>query len=531
MTELLHELIMSSARRHGARPAVTDAARTVTYEQLALGIERLAAGLADAGMHRGTRVAVYLPKCLEAVEAMFAVAMGGGIFVPVNPLLRPAQVAYILQDSGAGLLLTSAERLAVLATELDACSELRTVVTVEATDASRQAALRVVSMTALRDEAPALAAPCVIDEDVASIFYTSGSTGRPKGVVLSHRNMVAGAHSVASYLENRLEDSILAVLPLSFDYGFSQLTTAFHSAARVVLLNYLLPNDVLRTLEREHITGLAGVPPLWIQLAALDWPEAAGARLRYITSSGGKLPLTTVRKLRQKLPATRLYLMYGLTEAFRSTYLPPELVDQRPTSIGKAIPNAEVLVVRPDGTECGVDEPGELVHRGALVARGYWRDPERSRERFRPAPGQLPGLPLPEIAVWSGDTVQRDAEGFLYFVGRHDETIKTSGYRVSPTEVEEVLYATQMVAGAVAFGVYHASLGQSIAVAVEAAGGQLPDTGRLLAECRKALPPFMVPATVIWEAELPRNPNGKLDRSAIIGRLRPQLEAAHAPDQ
>ncbi|MCC7489445.1 MAG: AMP-binding protein, partial [Gammaproteobacteria bacterium] len=219
-------------------------------------------------------------------------------------------------------------------------------------------------------------------------------------------------------------------------------------------------------------------------------------------------------------------LMYGLTEAFRSTYLPPELADQRPTSIGKAIPNAEILVVRPDGTECGPDEPGELVHRGALVAKGYWRDPDRTRERFRPVPGQLPGVPLTEMAVWSGDTVQRDAEGFLYFVGRHDEMIKTSGYRVSPTEVEEALYATQMVAGAVAFGVEHASLGQSIAVVVEAADGHAPDTERLLAGCRQALPPFMVPATVVWETDLPRNPNGKLDRSGIIGRLRPQLEAA-----
>ncbi|CAG0939156.1 fatty-acyl-CoA synthase [Gammaproteobacteria bacterium] len=526
MSELLHQLIMSSALRHGTRPALTDAARTVTYEALALGIGSLAAGLAGAGMRRTTRVAVYLPKSLEAVEAFFATAMGGGIFVPVNPLLKPRQVAYILQDSGAELLITSTDRLSALAGELRDCPDLRTVVTVEATAVDAPPSLRVLSMAALRAEAPALAAPCIVDEDIVSIFYTSGSTGRPKGVVLSHRNMVAGAHSVASYLENRPEDSILAVLPFSFDYGFSQLTTAFHSGARAVLLNYLLPNDVLRAAQRERVTGLAGVPPLWIQLAALEWPETVREHLRYITNSGGKLPVATIQKLRQRLPSTRLYLMYGLTEAFRSTYLPPELADQRPTSIGKAIPNAEILVVRPDGTECGPDEPGELVHRGALVAKGYWRDPDRTRERFRPVPGQLPGVPLTEMAVWSGDTVQRDAEGFLYFVGRHDEMIKTSGYRVSPTEVEEALYATQMVAGAVAFGVEHASLGQSIAVVVEAADGHAPDTERLLAGCRQALPPFMVPATVVWETDLPRNPNGKLDRSGIIGRLRPQLEAA-----
>jgi acyl-CoA synthetase (AMP-forming)/AMP-acid ligase II len=248
--------------------------------------------------------------------------------------------------------------------------------------------------------------------------------------------------------------------------------------------------------------------------------------LRYVTNSGGKLPVATIRKLRAHLPATRVYLMYGLTEAFRSTYLQPELVDQRPTSIGKAIPNAEILVVRPDGTECGPNEPGELVHRGALVAKGYWRDAERTAERFRPAPGQLAGVPLTEIAVWSGDLVQRDEEGFLYFVGRNDELIKTSGYRVSPTEVEEALYATHLTSAAVVFGVEHPSLGQSIAAVLEPAPGAQGDTEALLGECRKALPPFMVPATVIWEADLPRNPNGKLDRSGIISRFRPGLEQA-----
>lgn len=524
MTDLLHQLIMSAAERHAERPAVTDGARTVSYERLALGVRSMAAGLVCAGMCRTTRVAIFLPKSLEAVGAFFATVLGGGIFVPVNPLLKPWQVAYILQDSGADLLVTSADRLITLAGELTGCPGLRTVVTVDDPPAAVPAGLRIVSSAELQASAPTLAAPSVVDEDVASIFYTSGSTGRPKGVVLSHRNMVAGAKSVASYLGNHPGDSVLSVLPFSFDYGFSQLSTSFHVGARVVLLNYLLPRDVLCAAQREGITGLAGVPSLWIQLAALQWPDEVRDGLRYITNSGGKLPVPTIRRLRQQLPHTRLYLMYGLTEAFRSTYLPPELVDERPTSIGKAIPNAEILVVRPDGTECEPDEPGELVHRGVLVAKGYWRDPERTVGRFRPAPGQLPGLPLQELAVWSGDTVQRDADGFLYFVGRHDEMIKTSGYRVSPTEVEEALYASQMVSSAVAFGVSHASLGQSIAVVVEAFDGQSPDTDRLLDQCRRFLPSFMLPAAVIWESNLPRNPNGKLDRSGIISRLRPQLE-------
>ena len=190
------------------------------------------------------------------------------------------------------------------------------------------------------------------------------------------------------------------------------------------------------------MTGLTAVPPLYIQLSQQKWPEAIADHLRYFANTGGRMPRETLNALREKLPRSRPYLMYGLTEAFRSTYLPPEEVDRRPDSIGKAIPNAEILVLREDGTPCAPEEPGELVHRGALVAMGYWGDPEKTAERFRPLPGREAGLVLPEIAVFSGDTVRMDADGFLYFIGRRDEMIKTSGYRVSPTEIEEVLYAT-----------------------------------------------------------------------------------------
>jgi acyl-CoA ligase (AMP-forming) (exosortase A-associated) len=361
----------------------------------------------------------------------------------------------------------------------------------------------------------------VIDTDMAAILYTSGSTGRPKGVVLSHRNMVAGAKSVASYLGNGPHDTLLAALPLSFDAGFSQLTTAFYSGARVVLLNYLLPRDVLRAIERERVTGLTAVPPLYIQLAQLEWPAAIGDSLRYFANTGGRMPRETLEQLRRRVPKAQPFLMYGLTEAFRSTYLPPEEVDRRPDSIGKAIPNAEILVLREDGTECGPDEPGELVHRGALVGQGYWGDAEKTAERYRPLPpgvgGREAGLQLPEIAVFSGDTVRRDAEGFLYFVGRRDEMIKTSGYRVSPTEVEEVLYATQLVGECVAFGVDHPMLGQAIQVVATAPdGSDGVDVDALLAACRQRMPVYMVPAGVqTLPGPLPRNPNGKIDRKLL----------------
>jgi acyl-CoA ligase (AMP-forming) (exosortase A-associated) len=481
----------------------------------------------ELGLARHDRVAVYLEKRPETVVAMFCAAAAGGVFVPVNPLLKPEQVSYILKDCNVRILVTSVERLHLLAESLKECEDLRAVIVVGSpSDTARLPGVRMVSWEdAIRGQASARAHR-VIDTDVAAILYTSGSTGKPKGVVLSHRNMVAGARSVAQYLENHPGDRILSALPLSFDAGFSQLTTAFHVGASVTLINYLVPRDIVTAVERERITGLTAVPPLWIQLAQLKWPEPAQNSLRYIANTGGRMPRATLDALRAALPKTLVFLMYGLTESFRSTYLPPSELDRRPDSIGKAIPNAEVLVVREDGTPCAPGEPGELVHRGALVSLGYWNDPEKTAERFKPVPGQLQGLVIPELAVWSGDTVRMDEEGFLYFVSRRDEMIKTSGYRVSPTEVEEVIYATGLVGEAAALGIPHPVLGQAIVVVATARDGVRLDTEEILAQCRQQLPAFMVPAHVIArEGSLPRNPNGKIDRKLMAQELQDLFES------
>jgi acyl-CoA synthetase (AMP-forming)/AMP-acid ligase II len=246
--------------------------------------------------------------------------------------------------------------------------------------------------------------------------------------------------------------------------------------------------------------------------------------MRYFANTGGRMPLETLKALRELMPQAKPYLMYGLTEAFRATFLPPEEVDRRPDSIGKAIPNAEILVLRPDGTPCAPGEAGELVQRGALVAQGYWNDPEKTSERFRPLPGRLSGLPLQELAVFSGDTVRCDEEGFLYFVGRRDEMIKSSGYRISPNEVEEVLYSTQMVAECAAFGLPHAALGEAVAVVVTPKPGEDIDIKRLLALCRDRLPAYMVPLHVdARSGPLPRNANGKIDRKLLSTQARESL--------
>ena len=516
--ELLADLVRCSAERAPAAAALSAGGQAMDYGQLAAAMQSVSAGLVQFGVQRGDRVAVWLDKRVEAVVMCFAAAAAGAAFVPINPLLKPAQVGHILRDAGACLLLTTPERVALLTAQWATLPALRLVVLTAPAELALPVAVR--PWAELLD-----AGPCVghrvIDADMAAILYTSGSTGLPKGVVLSHRNLVAGACSVASYLENRAEDTLLAVLPLSFDAGFSQLTTAFRVGARVVLLNHLLPRDVLLALEREMVTGLTAVPPLYMQLAALDWPPAIALHLRYFASTGGRMPLETLAALRQRVPRARPFLMYGLTEAFRSTYLPPEEVDRRPDSIGRAIPGAEILVLRDDGSECADDEPGELVHRGALVGMGYWGDAEKTAERYRPLPPAITGrpaeLPLPEIAVFSGDTVRRDAEGYLYFVGRRDEMIKTSGYRVSPTEVEEILHATGLVGECVAFGIDDAALGQAIQAIVTAPDGSADiDSAALQAECRARMPAYMVPAGIAAvPGPLPRNPNGKIDRRQL----------------
>jgi acyl-CoA ligase (AMP-forming) (exosortase A-associated) len=519
MSDLVHDFIFRSAHLTPDAEALVYGDRRLDYAALAEMVRKTAKGLLAGGLGRGDRVAIYLEKRIENVAAMFGAAAAGGVFVPVNPLLKPEQVIYILSDCNVRVLVTSADRLRLLASTLAQCPDLRKVIVTGASDnLPTLAGIEVMAWEQATERSGIGSAHRNIDVDMAAILYTSGSTGKPKGVVLSHRNMVAGAKSVASYLENRPSDRILAVLPLSFDYGLSQLTTAFSVGATAVLINHLLPRDILKAVEAERITGLAAVPPLWIQVANLNWP--ADCSLRYLTNSGGAMQRATLDALRRALPRAQPFLMYGLTEAFRSTFLPPEELERRPDSMGKAIPNAEVMVLRADGTECEAGEAGELVHRGALVSLGYWNDPAKTAERFKPFVSIHRGLPLVEMAVWSGDTVRKDEDGFLYFISRNDEMIKTSGYRVSPTEVEEVVYACDRIAEAAAIGVTHPTLGQAIVVVAYARENAEMSAADLLAACKPHLPAYMLPAKIIMSpTSLPRNPNGKIDRKLLSLQL------------
>lgn len=469
-------------------PALATRDGTLDFASLEAQVGALAGWLAARGLEAGDRVAAWLPKTRIACLMPLAAARAGFVYVPINPLLKHLQVQHILSDSGATLLITQPVRAGML--EADG--------------------VRVV--TEELDLHGATLPPSDADPDaLAALLYTSGSTGRPKGVMLTHANLWLGAISVAHYLRLDPADRVLGVLPLSFDYGQNQLFSTWAVGACVVPFDYLLPRDVYRAIERERITTLAGVPPLWAQLLDIDPQDIDTRSLKRITNSGGALIRPLIDGLRGRFPQADIYPMYGLTEAFRSTYLDPALVAEHPDSIGRAIPFAEIMIVRPDGKPAAADEPGELVHAGPLVAQGYWQDPERTAARFRPAPewSQSGGT-----AVWSGDTAVADADGLLRFVGRDDEMIKSAGNRISPNEIEEAVTAGGETSEAVAIGVPDERQGQAIVVVAKGDGSAEPGLRERL---RRDLPNFMQPARYVWLAELPRNANGKLDRAALRG--------------
>ena len=472
-------------------PALVLRDRVLAWRDLRARVALLAGWLARTVPQKGARVASWAGKGELTCLLPLAAPRAGLVHVPINPLLKRGQVAHILADSGAALLIGNAARLESLEP-----ADVPTACMLVGEPAAWAEAER---------EGSALQ-PSADPNDLAAILYTSGSTGRPKGVMLSHANLWLGAVSVAHYLRLAVDDVVLAVLPLSFDYGQNQLLSAWAAGACAVPLDYLAPRDVIRTCARHRVTTLAAVPPLWVQLAEQDWSEDALAPLRRLTNSGGALNEPLVRRLRALFPAANLYPMYGLTEAFRSTYLDPALVDAHPTSIGKAIPFAEVLVVA-DGGELAAGVEGELVHCGPLVAQGYWQDAARTAERFRPAPAQSR---YGGVAVWSGDRVRRDADGLLYFTGRRDAMIKSMGNRISPQEIEEAALASRLVHEAVALGVPDERLGQAILLVVRGNGTAGED--ELRQALRRDLPNFMQPGVIRFVDHMPLGPNGKIDR-------------------
>jgi acyl-CoA ligase (AMP-forming) (exosortase A-associated) len=516
MDFLIWHLLRESSQRFPEKEALVHGNDRLSYAEVLRRVNGLAAGLRSAGLHRGDRMGIYLEASVAQTISIFGISRAEAVYVPINALLHAEQVMHIARDCGMKGLITTSASLASLAEVLPQIPSLEFLVVVGQGNAAAQLSVHRFEdfcASTLPDDWRETS----IDKDLAAILYTSGSTGKPKGVMLSHANVVAGSRIVSTYLGITENERILAVLPFSFDAGMNQLMTAFEKGGTCVLINFVFAREIVQVLLKEKVTGLAGVPTLWSLLAQ---PNSTLAKqplpnLRYITNTGGAMPQAVLKVLREALPTTQVFLMYGLTEAFRSTYLPPEELDRRPTSMGKAIPDTEILVLNDQGQLCKPGEPGELVHRGPTVSLGYWNRPEDTALALRPNPLLPPEMGDCEKVCYSGDVVKMDEEGFLYFIGRRDTMIKSSGFRISPTEVEEVLFQSGKLRGAAVIGIPDETLGQTIKAFVVPRDGDALDTNALLAYCAEKMPRYMVPKTFEVLSELPKTSSGKVDYPAL----------------
>jgi acyl-CoA ligase (AMP-forming) (exosortase A-associated) len=518
MDFLIWHFLRESARRAPEKEALVHGEDRLSYGEVAGSVNGLATGLRRSGLKRGDRMGIYLEASIPQAISIFGISRAEGVYVPINALLHPEQVMHIAGDCGMKGLITTAAKLASLAEVLPKIPSLEFLVVVGPGEATAQLPIyRYEDFCAL--PLPAAWRETSIEKDLAAILYTSGSTGKPKGVMLSHANVVAGSRIVSTYLSITENERILAVLPFSFDAGMNQLMTAFEKGGTCVLINFVFAREIVQVLLKEKITGLAGVPTLWSLLAQ---PNSTLAKqptfLRYITNTGGAMPQAVLKVLREVLPTTKIFLMYGLTEAFRSTYLPPEELDRRPTSMGKAIPDTEILVLNEHGQLCKPGEPGELVHRGPTVSLGYWNRPEDTARVLRPNPLLPPDMGDCEKVCYSGDLVKMDEDGFLYFIGRRDTMIKSSGFRISPTEVEEILFQSGKLRLAAVIGIPDETLGQTIKAFVVPKDGNGLDTEALLAYCAEKMPRYMVPKAFEVMSELPKTSSGKVNYPALRRR-------------
>ncbi len=507
----LYHMLLNDVERDPQKTAIVDGKRSYSYEELWRDASTLGRMLTECGLKRGVRVGVFLDKSWEAVVSIFGVMQAGGVFVNISTLLREPQVQHILTNCDVRFLIGGASKVSEMV--------------LPQIDALFYAGEGPVSVEWAREclPFPRATGGCgerftpSTESDLGTIIYTSGSTGRPKGIMLSHHNLVSGAQIVSTYLQNTPEDRLLSVLPFNFDAGLNQLTTMIRVGGTLVLQHSLMPGDILHNLRNERITGVGGVPSVWILLLQnrRSIRENSLENLRYITNTGGMIPAPHLDELQDLLPSTKIFLMYGLTEAFRSTYLPPEEVHRGPSCIGRAIPNTDIWIVRPDGTECDPGEVGELVHRGPTVALGYWGDEEKTNSVYRPNPFAPPAMKPYDKVVYSGDLVKRGEDGYFYFIGRRDELIKTQGYRVSPQEVEDLLYENPAIHEAAVFGVGKLAEGQSILAVVSLKNGAKHTAEDIRQHFSQRAPNYMVPKIIHIIDEMPKTSSGKIDRSGL----------------
>lgn len=518
---LLHEPLFATARRLPDKTAVVDNAGRLTYAELAGEVERFAAALRARGIGPGDRVAVHLPNVAQAVVAMYGVLRAGAVFMPVNPLTRTEKLASLLADSEAAALVTTAALAGVWQPAVGRRETPRFVVLVGDPAPPSPGPAPPTVIIGWRDflaegEATPFALPAeaaLTEDDLAALIYTSGSTGEPKGVMLTHRNMLTVADSVTRYLDLLASDVLYCALPLSFSYGICQLTAGFPAGATVVLdLSFAFPAKSLAYMAAERVTSFAGVPTMYALILGL--PNLASfdlSSLRLLTNAADALPVPVLAALRAAFPAAKIFSMYGLTECQRVTYLPPEELDRRPDSVGRGMPNQELWLAGEDGRRLPLGETGELVVRGRHVMRGYWRKPKETAERLRPGPD--PG----ELVLHTGDIFRTDADGFLYFVARKDDLIKSRGEKVSPREVENAIHALPGVSGVAVVGAPDPMLGQTIKAFVVLRPEAKLTERDIVRHCRERLESYMVPHKVAFVDTLPTTATGKVRRADLRG--------------
>jgi amino acid adenylation domain-containing protein len=493
----LGEDLRAAAARDPDGLAIVDGDRRLSYGELDHLIDGMAAALTELGVRRGDRVAIVLPNGAEAAVAIYGVLRAGAAFSPLNPTIKHLKLAHVLSDSGAAAVLCDEERAATVAEAIAEANEVPVVSDV----------------LALAERGGEPPSPPV-SVDLSAVIYTSGSTGDPKGVTLTHANMTFAADSIIEYLGMQPSDVVLCMLPLSFDYGLYQLLMCMRIGATLVIEpNFAFPGRIVQLLEAEEVTGLPGVPTVFQVLLSLKGlADRELPKLRFLTNTGAALPEPTVLAIRRTFPNARLFSMYGLTECKRATYLPPNQLEARPTSVGIPIPGTEAWVADEDGKELGADVVGELMIRGAHVMQGYWGDPEATAERLRPGRWSW------ERVLATGDLFRTDDEGYLYFVGRRDDLIKSGGEKVVPREIEDVLHAAAGVREAAVVGIPDRMLGQAVHAHVSPESGASLEAAALRAHCAERLEDYKVPRRIVVHDELPRTSNGKIDKLSLANQ-------------
>jgi len=513
---LIQHLLDESGEKYPDKICLEESKFSITYQETIQRSRKIAGMLQSLEVNSGEHVGVFMDRSVDQVISLLGVFYAGAVLIIINPILKERQISHIIQDAGISTIITSDDKINKNFSVLDKAGVKKAIVFHGKNEYGFEDEIL---FNDNYDSFPEFDGKCsCIGHDTSHIIYTSGSTGQPKGIVISHRNTIDGGKIVSQYTGLNLDDRIIGALPFNFDYGFNQLINTLYMGATIYLHRFFMPNDLLRILEEKQITVFAGMTPIWSKIFNPKLTDLSKdydfSMVRMVTNTGGKVPVSIVKQLRKLFSKSKIYLMYGLTEAFRSTYLDPSQIDKYPDSIGKAVPNVEIMVLNKEGKECAPNEEGELVHRGALISKGYWNNPEKTKQVFRPNPLLSEKNAHLETVVFSGDIVKRDEQGFLYFIGRRDNMIKTKGYRVSPTEVEELIYNFEGVAECIVTGYEENDTIKLRAIV------QLKDSTwssqKILRQCKQDFPFYLVPDDIVVRKNFPLTSNGKIDRKRVI---------------